>query len=332
VRLIRITIVALALVAAGCSGSNSDTSASSQSSEAGQDTAFEESEGDFAGLVDIGGDRQIYMECRGKGGPTVVLDSGKGDAADVWSVTPDPENERPTVFAEVSTFTRVCAYDRPGTIRQDDELSPSTPVPQPTSANPAAADLDALLRASGEPGPDVLVGHSYGGPVIRLYAGAHPAEVAGLVLVDALSEDIWNGLTPEQQALYEEINTPPPVTGAEDVEHPATFQQLRESPPAPQVPTVVLTADQPQLTPEVLASGELPAGVDQEFADALWASQLAAQDELAKKFPGAEHITNTNSTHYIHLDNPQLVADSIRRVVDADREGAETVGIVEGAE
>ncbi len=82
-RLIRITIVALALVAAGCSGSSSDTSASSESSEAGQAAAVEESEGDFAGLVDIGGGRQIYMECRGKGGPTVVLDSGKGDAADV---------------------------------------------------------------------------------------------------------------------------------------------------------------------------------------------------------------------------------------------------------
>jgi pimeloyl-ACP methyl ester carboxylesterase len=72
--------------------------------------------------------------------------------------------------------------------------------------------------------------------------------------------------------------------------------------------------------------------VDQEFADALWAAQLAAQDEMAKKFPGAEHITDTNSTHYIHLDNPQLVTDSIRQVVDAARDGAETVDVVEGAE
>ena len=53
---------------------------------------------------------------------------------------------------------------------------------------------------------------------------------------------------------------------------------------------------------------------------------------LAKTFPGAEHITNTSSTHYIQLDNPQLVTDSIRQVVDADRDGAETVGVVEGAE
>lgn len=77
VRLLRITIVVLALVAAGCRGSsNSDTSASSPSSEATQDTALAESEGDFASLVDIGGGREIYLECRGTGSPTVVLVSG----------------------------------------------------------------------------------------------------------------------------------------------------------------------------------------------------------------------------------------------------------------
>ena len=72
--------------------------------------------------------------------------------------------------------------------------------------------------------------------------------------------------------------------------------------------------------------------MDQEFADALWAAQLAAQEKLAEKFPGAEHITDTNSSHFIHFYNPQLVTDSIRQVVDADRDGAETVGVVEGAE
>jgi len=327
VRLIRITIVSLALIAAGCSGgSSSDTSTSSESSEAAQDTVVEESDSDFAGLVDIGEGRKIYMECRGKGGPTVVLVSGLGDAADVWSVTSDPENERPTVFAEVATFTRVCAYDRPST------STATTPVPQPTSAKAAAADLDAVLTASGEPGPYVLAGHSYGGPIIRLYASAHPADVAGLVLVDALSEDLPNGLTPTQQALFEAINTPPPDTDAEVLDLQGTFQQLRESPPVPPVPTIVLTADRPQLTAEVLASGQLPAGVDQEFAAALWTAQLAAQDELAKMFPGAKHITNTNSTHYIHNEQPQLVTDSIRQVVDADRDDAETVAVVEGGE
>ena len=276
---------------------------------------------DFSGLVDIGGGRTMYMRCRGTGSPTVVLVSGLGDAADVWSVKAGSKNERP-VFAEVAGFTRVCAYDRPGTRRTDDTPSPSTPVEQPTSARAAAADLDALLRASGEPGPYVLAGHSYGGPIIRLYASAHPAEVGGLVLVDALSEDLPNRLTPKQETLLEELNTPPPGTQAEALDESATFKQLRESPPAPPVPVIVLTADRPQLTKEALAEGQFPAGVDQEFADALWTAQIAAQEKLAEKFPSAEHITDTNSTHYIHLENPQLVSDSIRGVVDAAREGA----------
>jgi pimeloyl-ACP methyl ester carboxylesterase len=315
-RLLLATVLALALGAgpliAGGAGATTNSAA---------DMAASAPRADFSGLVDIGGGRKLYMKCRGTGSPTVVLVSGLGNAADVWSVTSDPKNERP-VFAEVAKFTRVCAYDRPRTTRADDKLSPSTPVAQPTSAKPAAADLDALLRASGEPGPYVLAGHSFGGPIIRLYAGAHPAEVGGLVLVDALSEDLWNGLTPKQEAVFEKINTPPPGTHAESLDESATFQQLRESPPGPPVPTVVLTADRPQLTKEALAEGQLPAEVDQEFADALWAAQLAAQDKLAKKFPGAEHITDTNSTHYIQLENPQLVTDSIRQVVEAERDGA----------
>jgi hypothetical protein len=64
-----------------------------------------------------------------------------------------------------------------------------------------------------------------------------------------------------------------------------------------------------------LASGQLPAGVDQEFADALWAAQLSAQDLLPAKFTDAVHVTDTRSDHYIQLANPQLVIDSIRDVV-----------------
>jgi pimeloyl-ACP methyl ester carboxylesterase len=253
------------------------------------------------------------------------LESGLRGAADVWSMSSAGEGA-PTVFPEVANFTRVCAYDRPGTVVGGESPSRSDPVSQPTTAQDAVADLHALLSTAEETGPYVLAGHSYGGPIIRLYASAHPADVAGLVLVDALSEDLPNGLTSTQQALLEAINTPPPDTDAEVLDLQATFQQLRESPLVPPVPMIVLTADRPQLTAEVLAARQLPAGVDQEFTDALWAAQV----ELAKMFPGAEHITN--STHYIHNEQPQLVTDSIRQVVDADRDGAETVGIVEGAE
>ena len=72
-------------------------------------------ESDFAGLVDIGG-RSLYLECRGSGSPTVILEAGFRTRADVW--TEDlfqPDAPRTMVFPGVAAFTRVCAYDRPGT-------------------------------------------------------------------------------------------------------------------------------------------------------------------------------------------------------------------------
>ena len=140
-----------------------------------------------------------------------------------------------------------------------------------------------------------------------------------MVLVDALSEDLPNLLTTAQRALFEELNSPPPAADAEGLDLQGTIDALAGAPSPPAVPVVVLTADRPQLTPEVLASGDLPAGVDQAFADALWSAQLIAQDLLAARFDGAEHVKVTNSTHYIQLDNPQLVIDSIRQAVHTVR-------------
>jgi pimeloyl-ACP methyl ester carboxylesterase len=112
--------------------------------------------GDFAGLVDIGGGRKMYMECRGKGSPTVVLVAGLRASAEDWSIA---DKSAPAVFPEVAKFTRVCAYDRPGTLVAE-KPSRNDPVPQPTTAADAVADLHALLSAAGAAEPYVLVGHS----------------------------------------------------------------------------------------------------------------------------------------------------------------------------
>jgi hypothetical protein len=164
-RLMFATALALVLVATGCTGSNSDTSASSQSSEATQATAMDETDSNFAGLVDIGGGRQMYLECRGTGSPTVVLVSGFRGAHDDWTnvVDPagDPKLSDSAVFPEVGSFTRVCAYDRPGTTLQDGTPTPSTPVPQPTAAQDGVADLHSLLTAAEVPGP-MFSSHTHG--------------------------------------------------------------------------------------------------------------------------------------------------------------------------
>ena len=99
-----------------------------------------------------------------------------------------------------------------------------------------------------------------------------------------------------------------------------SFEQVRAAPSVRAMPVIVLTADQPQITAKGIASGQFPSEVTANFAEALWAAQMPAQDSLARLFPNAKHITNTNSTHYIQNEQPQLVIDSIREVVDAVRD------------
>src|SRR5881398_734408 len=156
--------------------------------------------GDFAGPVEIGKGRKMYLECRGSGSPTVILESGYRDSADSWSTPLEPGKN--TVFPQVAKFTRVCAYDRPGTVRDANHLSRSTPVAMPRTARDLVSDLHALLDAAHVPGPYVLAAHSFGGILARLYASTYPDEVVGMVLVDALSEKVKSGLTPEQWKLY----------------------------------------------------------------------------------------------------------------------------------
>jgi pimeloyl-ACP methyl ester carboxylesterase len=113
------------------------------------------------------------------------------------------------VLVGVASFTRVCAYDRPGTVAAPNDnvsQSRSDPVPMPRTALNVVADLHALLRAAGVPSPYVFAGHSLGGLFVRRYASTHPGDVRGLVLVDAYSEMLETLLTPERWAALVRLN------------------------------------------------------------------------------------------------------------------------------
>ncbi|MDQ3656574.1 MAG: alpha/beta fold hydrolase [Chloroflexota bacterium] len=83
------------------------------------------------------------------------------------------------------------AYDRPGTFLDLDNLSRSDPVPMPRTAADMVEDLHAVLEVAEVPGPYVLVGHSFGGLLVRLYASTYPDEVAGMVQIDPYHEEVW---------------------------------------------------------------------------------------------------------------------------------------------
>src|SRR5512134_3773763 len=117
-------------------------------------------------LVDVGGYR-LHLNCTGSGSPTVVIDTGWGDASAGWG----------WVQPEVAKTTRICTYDRAG-------MGWSEVSPEPRTAREFAKELHTLLEKANEPGPYVLVGHSMGGYTMRVYAHDYPEDVAGLVLID----------------------------------------------------------------------------------------------------------------------------------------------------
>ncbi|MGB6427302.1 MAG: alpha/beta hydrolase [Methyloceanibacter sp.] len=287
---------------------------------------------DFSGLVDIGGGRELYLECRGTGSPIVVLVSGKGNHASDWSTILDPADpahdaaydvvaagegdlhESPlAVLPMVARFTRVCAYDRPGT--RIDGADISTPVPQPHTVDQAVDDLRRLLTAAGEPGPYVLVAHSYGGFIATLFARTDPADVAGLVMVDAGTELIEQVASPEALAKWDAGNKISTPQSPEAVELADAIGKIDAAPRLPERPMAVLSADKPWQPPSSATENDAPGGPTVTFAD--W---LAAQNLLAASLR-TRHVTQTRSGHHVYMYAPQLVVAAIRDVVDAVRQG-----------
>jgi pimeloyl-ACP methyl ester carboxylesterase len=118
------------------------------------------------------GDLRLNLYCAGEGRPTVVLEAGLADSLETWR----------RVQPEIARFTRVCSYDRVGYGRSD-------AGPMPRTSDRIAEELHAARRSAGERPPYLLVGHSFGGFIVRVFNGKYASEVAALVLVDATQED-----------------------------------------------------------------------------------------------------------------------------------------------
>jgi len=291
---------------------------------------------DFSGLVDIGNGRNIYLECIGSGSPTVVLISGGFEAGWIWKyalystdlVLESPVDEfsasrgdiqklSRAVFPTSGKLTRVCNYDRPNTTLGNDIEGErggltSTPVEQPHTVEQDVADLHALLAAAKVPGPYIFVAHSYGGFIAELYARIYPGEVAGRVLVDVTTAFLKDTLTEEQlQEMGESTSALNPANpDAERLRVLDAMDSVSNAPAPPRVPVFLLSADKPgNQNPETL--------------------QLLQQIRLAHDMLAAElcakHMKRTNSGHHIFAEQPQLVNDAIREVVEAAGNGCTSI-------
>jgi pimeloyl-ACP methyl ester carboxylesterase len=254
--------------------------------------------------VDVGG-YSLHILCAGVGSPTVVFDAGMGSTSSGWA----------RVLPGVQAFTHACAYDRAG-------LGQSDPGPKPRTSREMAVDLHALLANAGVAGPYVLVAHSSAGFNARLYASLYPREVVGMVLVDCSHPDqnprFLALLPPESPGDSARLRAfrndllmfgKDPSLNPEGMDWDASAAQVRAAGSLGAMPLEVLAHGRSEL------SDDFPPDLAAKFLQT-WHGM---QKELAGLSSNSTYIVAAESGHDIQNEQPDLVIDSIRRVVAAAR-------------
>ena len=277
-------------------------------------------------MVDVGG-QSMHLHCTGEEGsaPTVVMDIGSGGIGMDWQ----------RVQPGVAKFARVCSYDRAGTGWSDQG-------PQPRTSQQIVKELHTLLGNAGVEGPYVLVGHSFGGVNMQLYASRYPDEVVGMVLVDSAIADkdflramepsfpspVWlkflatigvtrlpytlGGVTDERAAIS---------THAKDNYELAnyissmgkSYEEVRAAP--------MSLEDKPLIVLSAGSRGEMFPQFSQKGSDRFNEAWTESQADLTQASQNSEQIIAEDSTHNIQADDPELVIDAIRQVEEAVRNG-----------
>ncbi|HEY6639081.1 MAG TPA: alpha/beta hydrolase [Solirubrobacterales bacterium] len=297
-----LAVVSLALLASGA------PTASAQSASSGSD---------FAGSIEIPGGRHLYLECHGSGWPTVIFEAGLRSRGDIW--TGSRGGGGTGVQPRVSQYTRTCFYDRPGTLAHFPYVSRSDPLPMPRSTGEVVADLHALLAAAAVPGPYVMVGASTGGLIVRQYASLYPAEVSGLVLVDAISEAMEGLMRPRQFARYNRYYLQSPSADAaqyknlEAIDFYQSFAEMKPLRRTPRrLPVFVISADH---------GFGVPTGVSRRFAELVNRTWKRSQLYLASLRPRTNRVIAFGSGHQVHVNRPGLVTRYVLRMVARARGG-----------
>ena len=270
-------------------------------------------------LVDVDAGRRLHVLCKGEGpGPVVIIEAGLSQfvASSTYGLLQDA----------VAPFARVCLYDRAG-------MGWSDPAPAGWTIEGMTRDLQVLKAAIGAEGRAILVGHSFGGFLARVYAKAHPDEVAGIVLVDATSDAnlaemdaAVAAIVPQLDQAISSSRPGVPVVGmpagtAPEVSMAFTPEVLKGVKAEFEAWTRLSEAgrrpgslgDTPLI---VIRRGKASTPPTQQDLD-----HRAGQEALAKLSTDSVLIVAENSSHTIPLDEPQVVADAVRRMVEAVRAG-----------
>jgi len=251
-------------------------------------------------MIDVGG-RRLALTCSGRGSPVVLLETGLGAESNEWA----------TIQRAIQPFTRVCSYDRAGRRASDRASSPRNAVDM-------VDDLHKLLGAAEIPGPYVLVGHSFGGLLMRLFASRHRDRVAALVLVDPMHEDQFD--------VFGEMFPPPTPTDLEAWRHTRAFWTGGWREPASTEERIDLVASITQVR-RVVSLGDIPLHVitagtflNQSLIPSAPRVELQRRwEDLHKQFlklsSRATQSIVHGSGHFVQRDDPQVVVDAIRAVI-----------------
>jgi pimeloyl-ACP methyl ester carboxylesterase len=228
-----------------------------------------------------------------------VLEAGWGGTSQNWTY----------VLPTLGRTTRTCAYDRAG-------LGASDAIPGVHDARDDVTDLERLLDRAGIQPPYVLVGHSYGGLLARLFAKAHPQQTAGLVLVDALGRDAWRRelaawpkwFAPQQRRVFAK----PIDAGINSRATVALDSRIRS---LGDTPLVVVSAAQERVQYRQIHVDPPPNLYRRGLR--LWG---VMQDELAQLSRDSVHVVALRSDHIVQDDQPLVVIAAARAVVGAVRD------------
>jgi len=256
---------------------------------------------------DVGG-YQLHINCTGSGSPTVIVDVGLGDDSTDWQL----------VQQAVSNHSKICVFDRPG-------YGWSDFGPSPRTSNRIADELETLLEQADIPPPYILVGHSFGGYNIRIFAANNPQMVAGMVLVDASHEDQYKQfqiklpnnfnrrgtimILPKSTDSMAHANKPPILR--ERAFHAARAEisaldessvQLQKNSALPVVPLIVISRGKP----------EWYGDLSQQQREKTW---ITLQQDLSRLSPISTHMFAHQSGHAIPHEQPEIIIEAIEQIV-----------------